>query len=107
MPFLAPLLSGLLTGLGWLFRNRIGQWVTAALVWMGLSWATKEFAVDPWIDQLQDAATPGAMGGGDLAQVAVQWMGLLRFDDACTMIASAVVAKYATDAAKAFLVKRT
>lgn len=106
MPALAPLLSGLVTALSWLFRNRIGQWVAAALVWLGLSWATKEFAVDPWINQLEASMQPGAIGGGNLAEAAVAWIGVLRFDDACTMIASAVVAKFAVGAAKAFLVKR-
>ncbi|WP_374013972.1 DUF2523 family protein [Pseudoxanthomonas koreensis] len=107
MPFLAPILSALLTGLAWLFRNRIGQWVTAALVWMGLAWATNEFAVQPWIDSLETSMTPGAIGGGDLAAVAIAWIGVLRFDVACTMIASAVAAKFAVGAAKAFLVRRT
>lgn len=106
-PVVAPIMGGLLSGLAWLFRNRLGQWITAAMVWMGLAWATSEFLVQPWVDELEAAMTPGAISGGDLGAVAVQWMGLLRFDDAATMIASAVVAKYATDAARAFLVKKT
>lgn len=104
MPFFAPLISGLLTGLGWLFRNRIGQWVTGAMVWAGLAWATHEFAVEPWMDLLEQKA--GQVGSGQLAQAALQWFGLLQFDTACTMLASAVAAKFAVGQARAFLVKR-
>lgn len=104
MPFLAPLISGLLTGLAWLFRNRIGQWIVAALAWAGLAFATQTFAVEPWLDLLEQRA--GNVGSGQLAQVALQWFGVMQFDKICTMAASAVVARFGMDSARAFLVKR-
>lgn len=98
------LVGSLLSGLAALFRSRIGEWFAAALLFFGLSWATHKFVVDPWLDQLQTGVD--GVGGGDLGAAAAAWFGVLQFDVACTMIASAVVAKYTSDAAKAFLVKK-
>jgi hypothetical protein len=103
MPLLAPLLEALLTGLAWLFRNRIGQWIMAALAWFGISWGTYHFAVQPWLNMLQSHVT--GIGGGEWGAVAAQWVGVLNFDKACTMVGSAVAAKYGLQSAKAFLVK--
>lgn len=105
MPLLAPIVSAILSGLAWLFRNRIGQWIVAALAWMGLAWATTEFAVDPWLDLLEQHVS--GVGGGQLGATALQWFGVLKFDKCCTMIASAVVTKFGMESARAFLVKRS
>lgn len=104
MPVLAPLLSALVSGLAWMFRTRIGQWVAAALAWFGLSWATHEFAVEPWIDNMKDFTMTGT--GGEWGSVLIAYLGIMKFDVACTMIASAVAAKYAVGSARAFLVKK-
>lgn len=105
MPFLVPLLSGLVSGLAWVFRSRLGTWIAGALAWFGLSWATHEFAVEPWIDNMTQY-TQGGAGGGEWGAVLVAYLGIMKFDQACTMIASAVAAKFAIGMAKAFLVKR-
>lgn len=105
MPFLAPLLSGLISGLAWVFRTRLGSWTAGALAWFGLSWATHEFAVEPWIDSMRQHMQSG-VPGGEWGGVLVAYLGIMKFDQACTMIASAVAAKFAIGAAKAFLVKR-
>ena len=105
MPLLAPILSALVSGLSWLFRSRLGTWIAGALAWFGLSWATHEFAVQPWIDNMTDHTRSG-LPGGEWGSVLVAYMGIMKFDQACTMIASAVAAKFAIGAAKAFLVKR-
>lgn len=106
MPFLVPLLNSLVSGLAWVFRTRIGQWAAAALAWFGLSWATHEFAVEPWIDNMTELTQTGTSVGGEWGGVLVAYLGIMKFDVACTMIASAVAAKFAVGAAKAFLVKK-
>jgi len=103
MPFL---ISSLLSGAAWLFRSQLGTWLVAALGWFGLAWATHKFAVEPWIDNMRQHLQSGTPGG-EWGSVLVAYAGLMKFDQACTMIASAVVAKFAVKAAKAFLVKRT
>lgn len=102
MPFLASLLSALLSGIAWLFRNRIGQWIAAALAWFGLSIAVNEFAIQPWLDMMRMH-----MGQvtGQWGAVALDWFGVMRLDICASMVASAVAAKYGLQAGKAFLTK--
>ena len=95
------IISGIASGVMWLFKNRIGQMVTAILAWAGITLASYEFGVEPFLDQLRSYAQ-GGMGGGEFAAVALQWMGLMKFDVALTMIISAVAAKHAINAGKVF-----
>lgn len=97
-------ISSLLSALAALFRSRIGAWFAAAMVYLGVALATHEFVVDPWIDDLT-RYTNGSTVGGEWGPTLVAYAGVMKFDVACTMIASAVVAKYAVGAAKAFFVK--
>lgn len=103
MPFL---ISQLVSGLAWMFRSRLGTWAAGAMAWMGIAWATHEFAVEPWIENLKEHTQSG-IPGGEWGAVLVAYLGLMKFDEACTMIASAVAAKFAVNAARAVLVKRT
>lgn len=94
-----PMLVGwLLSGLGWLFRSQLGQFVVAAMAWLGISWATSEFLVEPFLEALE-MHVQGIGSGGEYAAAALAWFGVLRFDIACTMIASAVAIKYGVGAA--------
>lgn len=89
-----PMLVGwLLSGLAWLFRSQLGQFIVAAMAWLGLSFAASEFAVEPLLEALQFHVQ--AVGGaGPYAAAALAWFGVLKFDIACTMIASAVALKF-------------
>lgn len=100
------IISGIASGVMWLFKNRIGQMITAILAWFGITLAAYEFGVEPFIDQLEAYAQVGA-GGGELAAVALQWMGLIKFDVALTMMISAVAAKHAINAGKVFFRRAT
>lgn len=100
------ILSGVASAVMWLFKNRIGQMITAILAWLGISLAAYEFGVEPFLDQLRDYAQ-GGMGGGEYAAVALQWMGLMKFDVALTMILSAIAAKHAINAGKVFFRRAT
>ncbi|WP_313475568.1 DUF2523 family protein [Stutzerimonas kunmingensis] len=99
-------LSGLLSGLAGLFRSRLGTWSVEVLAWLGIAWATHEFAVEPWLDNMKDHLQ-GGTPGGEWGAILIAYAGLMKFDQACTMIASAVATKFAVNAARAVLVKRT
>ena len=98
------IISGITSAVMWLFKNRIGQMLTAVLGWFGVSLATYKLGVEPFINNLTSLAQAGA-GGGEYAAVALQWMGLLKFDQAITMIISAVAAKHAVNAGRVFFRK--
>lgn len=89
----------------WLFKSRLGLIISTAFLWLGVNFATVKIVLEPAIDLLSGYAQ-GGMGGGELGTVAVNWLGLLQFDRAITMIISAVVAKHAVMKGRLFLFKR-
>ncbi|AOX64120.1 DUF2523 family protein [Stenotrophomonas bentonitica] len=99
-------IASLLSGLAAIFRSQIGTWIVTAMAWLGIAWATHEFAVQPWIDNMQSKIGGGAPGG-QWGAVLIAYAGMMKFDQACTMIASAVVTKFGVNAARAVLVRRT
>lgn len=100
------LISSLLAGLAGLFRSRLGTWAVELLAWFGIAWATHEFAVEPWLENMKNNLQ-GGTPGGEWGAILIAYAGLMKFDQACTMIASAVATKFAVSAARAVLVKRT
>ncbi|MEN5264242.1 DUF2523 family protein [Stenotrophomonas sp. TWI587] len=99
-------ISALLSALAALFRSRLGTWAVEVLAWLGLAWATHQFAVEPWLNNMKNAIQ-GGTPGGEWGAILIAYAGLMKFDQACTMIASAVATKFAVNAARAVLVKRT
>lgn len=89
----------------WLAKSRLGLVIATAFAWLGINFATVKIILEPAIDFLTDSASAG-YGGGEFGAVATQWMGLLQFDRALTMIISAVVAKHAIMSGRLFLFKR-
>lgn len=92
-------------GLGWLFKSRLGLFVTSAFVWLGINFGTIKLAIEPAIAQLEAFAAQGS-AAGEYGPIAVQWAGMLNLDKAVTMIVSAVVAKHAIMQGRLFLFKR-
>lgn len=76
----------------WLVRNRIGVLIVSVISWLGITYGTQTFLIDPLKNQLLSYFT-GAAASGELGQAVVQWMGVLQFDKCVTMIFSAVVIK--------------
>lgn len=89
----------------WLAKSRLGLIVSTLFVWLGINFATIKIVLNPAIDLLKGYAQ-GGMGGGQLGSVAVNWMGMLQFDRAITMIISAIAAKHAIMQGRLFLFKR-
>lgn len=83
---------------------KAGALVAKILLFFGLAWSTMEFAVDPLISQIEGMINTGA-GSGGMGAAAMQWMGVLKFDKALSMILSAYTAAWSIRSFKAFLGK--
>ncbi len=106
-PLVAPLVGAIVRGTAWLFRTKAGLWVATALAWVGLSWTSYRVLLQPAIDQLENFAAGGGAGGtGEYWLMARDWMGVMKFDVAMTMIVSSLVARRAMGAGRLFLTKR-
>lgn len=88
----------------WLFKNRVGFMIAQILLWLGLTVATSTMVVGPIISEI--TAYASLSGGGSWGAVALQWLGVLNFDIALTMLFGAYTTKLAAGAGKAFLRKR-
>lgn len=95
----------IIRGVGWLFKSRLGLFISSAMVWLGINFATIKLAIEPAIDQLEQFAQSGAPGG-EMGQAAMQWAGMMNLDRALTMIVSAIVAKHAIMQGRLFLFKK-
>jgi hypothetical protein len=99
--FIAALVDALL----WLFKSRLGLILVSAFAWLGIQFGVQHLVVAPALDTLRSLASGGA-GGGSFASEAYNWLGVLNFDRALSMVISAVTTKYAVTGAKLFLQKR-
>jgi hypothetical protein len=88
MPLLVGLAELLVPVLGWLARTLVVSLVVRAFVGIGVGLVGYHFVVGPILD-----AVKSQMGGwpADLAQ----WVGILQFDKAITIICSAYVIRFA------------
>lgn len=98
------MIAGVVTGIGTLFKSRLGLFITSAMLWLGINFATIKLAVEPAIDMLYSYAQ--SSGGGQYGAIAMQWMGVLNLDKAITMIGSAVMMKHAVMQGRLYLFKR-
>ena len=99
--------AAVVSGMTYMFKTKLGLFVLSAMVWLGINWGTIKLVIDPAVELLLGYAD-GSLGGGgnQYASVAVQWMGVLNFDRAITMVVSAVVTKHAVMQGRLFLFKR-
>lgn len=88
MPLLAGLVEILVPVLMWVGRIMVVSLIARALVGFGLAFAVWHFAVGPILDAIK------AQMVGWPADIA-QWVGLLKFDQAVTVICSAYVIRFA------------
>lgn len=99
------IIGALVSGIAYLFRNRLGLFVASAIAWLGLSFVTQKVLLQPAMDTLLGYA--GDMqGGSGLAAIAGQWIGMLKFDVALTMLISAYGMRQAIQQGRVFLAKR-
>lgn len=95
-----PIVFGaLVAAIGRLFATQLGRWIAAAMLWLGIGFATQAAVAGPGIEYFQSILTGGS-------GVAVDWMAFLMFDKALTMVLSAYATRATISAGKVFLARR-
>ena len=85
MPLLAPLIAAVVGAFSRLFATRLGGWIAAAMVALGLAWVTNEAVVEP----AKDLALNSLRG---MHNVGLQWVLVANWDKYITIVLSAYVA---------------
>src|SRR5690606_18021523 len=102
--FIPAIVAALMTVLRVLLIAKIGSIVVSALLFIGLSLAINNYAIEPLLTQLENYVNQLGAGGGAMAQ-AMQWAGVLNFDKACSVLLSAYTTAWTIKSAKVFLTK--
>lgn len=104
----AAIVAAIISGITHMYKTKLGLFVVAAMLWMGINFATIKIAIEPAIHLLRQYSENGVGGGGvgDFGATAVAWLGVLQFDRAITMIISAVITKHAVMQGRLFLFKK-
>lgn len=82
VPLLAPLIAGLSGAFARLLATRLGMWVTSALAFLGLSFATHSLVLEPFMQTV-------ASGMGGVSGELAQWLGVLKMDRYVSIVLSA------------------
>jgi len=85
MPLLAPIIAALVGAFSRLFGSRLGGWIGAAMLALGIAWVTNESLVEPAIDLALNSLR-------GMHAVALQWVLLTNWDKYITIVLSAYVA---------------
>lgn len=105
MPALIPLIvSAFMTVMRVLLLAKIGSFIVSAMLFLGLTFAIDNYAIDPLLDALESYVSQLGTGGGAMA-TAMQWAGVLNFDKACSVLISAYTTAWTIKSAKVFLSK--
>jgi len=102
--FIPAIVAALMTVLRVLLMSKIGSIVVAALLFLGLSLAVNNYAIDPLLTRLENYVNQLGAGGGAMAY-AMQWAGMLNFDKAVSVLLSAYTTAWTIKSAKVFLTK--
>lgn len=102
MPFLVGFI---IQAVLWLFKSRIGFLITQIMVWLGVTYASSTLVLTPTVNAIKGYAT-GISGADTFGSAAVQWLAVLKFDVALSMLFGAYAAKHAIAGARMFLSKR-
>jgi len=88
MPLILALGELLLPLLGWLARTLVVSLVARAILGLGIAFTGYHFLVGPILDAIKGQVTglPADIG---------QWLGMLRFDQAITVVCSAYLLRFA------------
>lgn len=102
----SAIVTGVVAGITYMFKTKLGLFLMGAMIWLGVNWGTIKIIVEPAIDLLYGYANGVGGGGSDYATAAMQWMGVMQFDRAITMVVSAIIAKNAVMQGRLFLFKK-
>jgi hypothetical protein len=98
------LVAFLINALRALVLARIATWALKVLGVLGLSFATQQYVVGPAIESFKSYVNSD-FGGGDIGSYLAAFLGLIRFDQGCSIIIGAITFKATADTVKAILVK--
>lgn len=84
----AAIIAAIMHALRVMLMAKIGAFVVKLLGFFGLAIVTNKLAIEPLLDQLEGFISQVGQTG-QFAAVAIQWAGLMRFDDALSMVLSA------------------
>lgn len=93
-----PIIATIMAALSRLFASRIGHWVAATLVFLGLSVGSQKYLVEPLLARIQSVA-------GELGDAA-QWFAFFRVDQAITVVLSAYTVRAGMAATRVWLKRR-
>ena len=82
-----------------------GKIVVGILGFLGINFVAQRFVVDPGLDYIRSLMATGP--SGEFGAYAMQWMGILRFDQAVSMLLSAWVMVQTIKSGKLLLGKVT
>lgn len=99
------LIAFLVNALRVMLFTRAGSFLVSLLSFFGLQIATQKLVIGPALEQVASFFTSG-VPGGEIGAAALQWAGVLRLDQAASMLISAVGARMTIGAARAFLAKK-
>lgn len=84
----------LVVAIGTLMKSRLGMFILAAMMWLGINFTTIKIIIEPALDILTGFAQDAGTGNGTaIGMAAAQYMGLMKFDLAITMVISAIVSR--------------
>lgn len=84
----------LIVAIGTLMKSRLGMFILAAMLWLGINFTTLKIIIEPALDVLTGLAQQAGTGGAtQFGMAAAQYMGIMKFDLAITMVISAIVAR--------------
>lgn len=98
---LAPLITFAINALRVMLFVQAGKIIVGILGFFGLTYATNKYAVAPLLSAIQSMVNTGPTG--EFGSAVMEWMGLMRFDQALTMLISAWTIAFAIKSAKTFL----
>lgn len=104
LPIVAGLGAIIIQALMWFFRSQIGRILMLGLAWFGVNYVTLKVVIDPAVEILNGVMN-GASSGPGLAPVMYQWMMVLKFPGALSMVVSAYVTKVGIQSSKPFFQK--
>ncbi|TNV98072.1 DUF2523 domain-containing protein [Xylella fastidiosa] len=99
-------IARLLTGLFSLLKTKLGYFIMAAFVWLGINWGSYHFVITPIVKQIYIYMDNVGVAEGSLGEMAMSGLAILNFDRAVSMIISAYVARFAVLNGRLYLFKR-
>lgn len=84
----------LVVAIGTMMKSRLGMFILAAMMWLGINFTTVKIIIEPALDVLTGfAQTAGTGNGTAIGMAMAQYMGIMKFDLAITMVISAIVSR--------------